>query len=83
MLGSELVTIVIARFLLHRSLGFSALAGLAVGGPAVPFVGVSVLGYLCSAGHTIAATHIQRADATEQPFGRGMDGHTQCGTARR
>jgi hypothetical protein len=26
--------------------GFSALAGLAVGGPAVPFVGVSVLGYL-------------------------------------
>ncbi len=46
MLGGQLVTILITRFLLHRGLGFSALAGLAVGGPAVPFVGVSVLGYL-------------------------------------
>jgi malonate transporter and related proteins len=46
MLGSQLVTIMVARFLLHRDLGFSALAGLAVGGPAVPFVGVSVLGFL-------------------------------------
>ena len=53
MLGSQLVTIVIARFLLHRSLGFSALAGLAVGGPAVPFVGVSVLGYLFGSASTV------------------------------
>jgi malonate transporter and related proteins len=44
MLAAQLATILVARFLLRRDLGFSALAGLAVGGPAVPFIGVSVLG---------------------------------------
>ena len=53
MLAAQLVTILIARFLLHRDLGFSALAGLAVGGTAAAFIGVSVLGYLFGAASTI------------------------------
>lgn len=35
-----------ARFVAHRDLGESALWGLAIGGPAVPFVGTPVLGAL-------------------------------------
>jgi malonate transporter and related proteins len=48
MLGAYLSTFVIARFVLHRPLGVSALAALAVGAPAIPFAGVVVLGYLYS-----------------------------------
>jgi malonate transporter and related proteins len=44
-----LLTFVIARFPLKRSRGVSALTALAVGGPAVPFAGVVVLGYLFGA----------------------------------
>jgi malonate transporter and related proteins len=46
MLGAYLVTLLIARFVLHRPLGVSALTALAVGAPAIPFAGVVVLGYL-------------------------------------
>ena len=46
MLGTYLVTFLIVRFALHRPLGVSALTALAVGGPAIPFAGVVVLGYL-------------------------------------
>jgi malonate transporter and related proteins len=46
MLGAYLVTFLIARLALHRPLGVSALTALAVGAPAIPFVGVVVLGYL-------------------------------------
>jgi malonate transporter and related proteins len=53
MLAAQLATILVARFLLHRDLGFSALAGLAVGGTAAAFIGVSVLGYLFGAASAI------------------------------
>jgi len=46
MLGAYLLTFLIVRFALRRSRGVSALTGLAVGGPAIPFAGVVVLGYL-------------------------------------
>jgi hypothetical protein len=46
MLGTYLVTFLIVRFALHRPVGVSALTGLAVGAPAIPFAGVVVLGYL-------------------------------------
>src|ERR1700678_673144 len=46
MLGAYLVTFLIARFVLHRPLGVSAVTALAVGAPAIPFAGVVVLGYL-------------------------------------
>ena len=37
MLGAYLLTFLIVRFALRRSRGVSALTGLAVGGPAIPF----------------------------------------------
>ncbi|MGW4490543.1 AEC family transporter [Streptomyces sp. NPDC004376] len=40
------VTYLVSQYVLRHDVGFSALAALSVGGPAVPFVGVSVLGYL-------------------------------------
>jgi malonate transporter and related proteins len=46
LLVTYLVTFLIVRFALHRPLGVSALTALAVGGPAIPFAGVVVLGYL-------------------------------------
>jgi malonate transporter len=46
MVGSFLVVLLAARFIFQRDLGTSALQALTIGGPAVPFVGVSVLGYL-------------------------------------
>src|SRR5580692_5849613 len=46
MLGAYLVTFLVVRLVLHRPLGVSALTALAIGGPAVPFAGVVVLGYL-------------------------------------
>jgi malonate transporter len=46
MLVPYLVTFLIVRFGLRRPLGVSALTALAVGGPAIPFAGVLVLGYL-------------------------------------
>jgi malonate transporter and related proteins len=46
MLGAYLATILISRFALHKPLGLSALTALAVGAPAVPFVGIVVLGSL-------------------------------------
>src|SRR5580693_5183824 len=49
MIGFYLLTFLIARFPLKRSRGLSALTALAVGGPAVPFAGVVVLGYLYGA----------------------------------
>jgi hypothetical protein len=49
MIGAYLLTYLIIRFALQRSRGVSALVALAVGGPAVPFAGVVVLGYLFGA----------------------------------
>jgi malonate transporter and related proteins len=46
MVGAYLMTLLIVRLVLHRPLGVSALTALAIGGPAVPFAGVVVLGYL-------------------------------------
>ena len=46
MLGAYLVTFLVVRLALRRPLGVSALTALAIGGPAVPFAGVVVLGYL-------------------------------------
>jgi malonate transporter len=46
MVGSFFVVLLAARFVFQRDLGASALQALTIGGPAVPFVGVSVLGYL-------------------------------------
>ena len=46
MVGAYLVTFLVVRLVLHRPLGVSALTALAIGGPAVPFAGVVVLGYL-------------------------------------
>lgn len=49
MLGGYLLAFGVAHWLLRQDLGVSALVGLAVGGPAVPFVGTSVLGFLFGA----------------------------------
>jgi malonate transporter and related proteins len=49
MLGAYLLTFLIARFATGRSCGESELTALAIGGPAVPFAGVVVLGYLYGA----------------------------------
>lgn len=46
MVGSFFVVLLAARFAFQRDLGTSALQALTIGGPAVPFVGVSVLGYV-------------------------------------
>jgi hypothetical protein len=46
MLGAYVVTFLTVRFALHRPLGVSALTALVVGGPAIPFAGIVVLGYL-------------------------------------
>jgi malonate transporter and related proteins len=46
MISSFFVVLLVARFLFHRDLGTSALQALTIGGPAVPFIGVSVLGYV-------------------------------------
>lgn len=40
------ITYLVSRYLMRHDAAFAALAALCVGGPAVPFVGVSVLGYL-------------------------------------
>ena len=46
MIASFLVVLLVARFVFRRDLGTSALQALTIGGPAVPFVGVSVLGFV-------------------------------------
>jgi predicted permease len=46
MIGSFFIALLVARFVFRRDLGTSALHALTITGPAVPFVGVSVLGYL-------------------------------------
>src|SRR5271168_3473560 len=46
MVGAYLATFLVVRLALHRPLGVSAITALAIGGPAVPFAGVVVLGYL-------------------------------------
>jgi malonate transporter len=46
MVGAFFATLVLAHWIFRRDLGTSSLQALAVGAPAVPFVGVSVLGYL-------------------------------------
>ena len=46
MIGSFFIVLLAARFVFRRDLGTSALQALTIGGPAVPFVGVSVLGSL-------------------------------------
>lgn len=46
MVAGYAVTYVVSRYVLKHDSAFAALAALSVGGPAVPFVGVSVLGYL-------------------------------------
>ena len=50
MVGSFFVVLLAARFVFRRDLGTSALQALTIGGPAVPFVGVSVLGYVFGPG---------------------------------
>jgi malonate transporter and related proteins len=45
MIGSFFIMLLAARFVFRRDLGTSALQAFTIGGPAVPFVGVSVLGY--------------------------------------
>jgi malonate transporter and related proteins len=49
MLAAYLLTYLITRFVAKRSRGVSALTALAVGGPAIPFAGIVVLGYLYGA----------------------------------
>lgn len=46
MIISYVIVFIICRYLFHKTLSFSALHALAITGPAVPFVGVPVLGYL-------------------------------------
>src|SRR5580698_11512191 len=46
MIGSFFAVFLIARFVCRRDLGTSALQALTIGGPAVPFVGVSVSGFV-------------------------------------
>jgi malonate transporter and related proteins len=46
MIGSFFIVLLVARFVFRRDIGTSALQALTIGGPAVPFVGVSVLGYV-------------------------------------
>ena len=46
MAGTYAVVLVIARYLCGRDLMTSSLQALAIGGPAVPFIGVPVLGHL-------------------------------------
>jgi malonate transporter len=46
MIASFLVVLLVARFVFRRDLGTSALQALTIGGPAVPFVGVSVSGFV-------------------------------------
>jgi hypothetical protein len=46
MVGSFFIALLVTRFVFRRDLGTSALQALTIAGPAVPFVGVSVLGYL-------------------------------------
>ena len=46
MAGTYAIVLVIARYICGRNLMTSALQALAIAGPAVPFVGVSVLGHL-------------------------------------
>jgi malonate transporter and related proteins len=53
MIGAQVVTIVIVRYVFHRGLGVAALAGLFVGGPALPFAGPVVLGHLFGAASVI------------------------------
>ncbi len=49
MLAAFMLTYLITRFLVKRSHGVSALTALVVGGPAIPFAGIVVLGYLYGA----------------------------------
>jgi malonate transporter and related proteins len=49
MVGTYAIVFVIARFLCGRDLMTSSLQALAIGGPAVPFVGVPILGQLVGA----------------------------------
>jgi malonate transporter len=49
MLAAYTLTYLITRFLIKRSHGVSALTALVVGGPAIPFAGIVVLGYLYGA----------------------------------
>ncbi|WP_342627122.1 AEC family transporter [Nguyenibacter vanlangensis] len=46
MVGSYGVVLGFARYLFHRPIGVAALEALAISGPAVPFVGVPVLGHI-------------------------------------
>lgn len=46
MIISYAIVFIICRYVFHKSLSFSSLHALAITGPAVPFVGVPVLGYL-------------------------------------
>jgi malonate transporter len=46
MVSNFFVVLLVARLAFRRDLGTSALQALTIGGPAVPFVGVSVLGYV-------------------------------------
>ncbi|HUK07255.1 MAG TPA: hypothetical protein VLX09_05245 [Stellaceae bacterium] len=53
MAGTYAIVLVIARYLCGRDLITSSLQALAIGGPAVPFVGVPVLGHLFGAASAI------------------------------
>lgn len=49
MAGGYLVTLLVSRFVFHRSLTLATLQALAIGNPSVPFVGSAVLGFLYGA----------------------------------
>ncbi|WP_029686048.1 AEC family transporter [Tatumella saanichensis] len=46
MVGGYLIVYLLVRYLCHQPAGMAALLALAISGPAVPFVGVPVLGHL-------------------------------------
>jgi len=46
MAGSYAIVLLVSRYLFRRDLMTASLQAIAIGGPAVPFVGVSVLGHL-------------------------------------
>jgi malonate transporter len=63
-IGSFVVVLLPARFVFQRDLGTSALQALTIGGPAVPFVCVSVLGYAFGPAKRIDPCH-QRQPGNE------------------
>ncbi|MGC6112068.1 AEC family transporter [Klebsiella aerogenes] len=62
---SFLIPLAIARYICKRSLALSALQALAIGSPAVPFIGTSVLAFLFG---TVSASLITVSSITQNVF---------------